>query len=154
MDVIKFIQRNIMSRFSIPRPFKSDNGTYFIDKKVKDLLEQLKIEFYNSTLSYPRCNGQVEASNKTIMNEIKKRLEKAKGKWVKEFPNVLWAYQTTPSKSNKRNALLPGFHFEAVIPLEIGLPTIQTKAYDANHNKEVLAWDLDLKEERRENALI
>ena len=67
-----------MSRFGIPRAFISDNGTQFIGKKLKDLLEQLKIEFYNSTPSYPQCNGQAEATNKTIMNEIKKRLEKAK----------------------------------------------------------------------------
>ena len=53
MDVIRFIQRNILSRFGIPRAFVSDNGTQFVSKKVKDLLEQLKIEFYNSTPSYP-----------------------------------------------------------------------------------------------------
>ena len=51
-DVIKFIHKNIFSRFGIPRAFVLDNGKQFIDKKVKDLLEQLKIKFYNSTPSY------------------------------------------------------------------------------------------------------
>ena len=46
------------------------------------------------------------------------------------------------------------FDFEAVIPLEVGLPTLQTEAYDVGHNEEVLAWDLALAEEWRENALI
>ena len=46
------------------------------------------------------------------------------------------------------------FGFEAIIPLEVGLPTIRTEAYDTNHNEEVLALDLDLADERRENALI
>ena len=45
MDVIKFIRINILWRFDIPRAFISDNGTQFVGKKVKDLLEQLKIEF-------------------------------------------------------------------------------------------------------------
>ena len=89
MNVIKFIKRNILSRFGIPRAFISDNGTQFIDKKVKNLLEQLKIEFYNSTPSYPQCNWKAKVTNKTIMNVIKKRLEKAKGKWVEELLNVL-----------------------------------------------------------------
>ena len=52
MDMIIFIKKNILSRFGIPRAFISDNGTQFNGKKVKDLLEQLKIEFYNSTPSY------------------------------------------------------------------------------------------------------
>ena len=66
-------QKNILSKFNIPRAFISDNETQFNGKEVKDLLEQLKIEFYNSMQSYPQCNGQAEATNKTIMNEIKKK---------------------------------------------------------------------------------
>ena len=52
-NVIKFNCKNILSRFGISRAFVSDNGTRFVRNKVKDLLDQLKIEFYNSTLSYP-----------------------------------------------------------------------------------------------------
>ncbi|GFS29078.1 hypothetical protein Acr_00g0005240 [Actinidia rufa] len=44
--------------------------------------------------------------------------------------------------------------FEAIIPLEVGLPTIRTEAYNTSHNNEVLARDLDLAKERMENALI
>ena len=54
----------------------SDNGTKFMGQKVKKLLDELKIEFYNSTPSYPQCNGQAELYNKTIMHGIKKKLEK------------------------------------------------------------------------------
>ena len=42
-------------------------------KKVKNLLGQLKIELYNLTLSYLQY-GQAKATNKTIMDGIKKRL--------------------------------------------------------------------------------
>ncbi|GFZ15738.1 hypothetical protein Acr_25g0001470 [Actinidia rufa] len=153
-DVIRFIQRNILSRFGIPRAFVLDNGTQFVRSKVRNLLEQLKIEFYNSTPSYPQCNGQAEATNKTIMNGIKKRLEKAKGKWVDELANVLWAYRTTPQKATNETPYSLAFGFEAVISLEVGLPTIRTEAYDTSHNNEVLARDLDLAEERRDNVLI
>ncbi|GFY85715.1 hypothetical protein Acr_04g0004530 [Actinidia rufa] len=88
------------------------------------------------------------------MNGIKKRLEKAKGKWVDELANVLWAYRTTPQKATNETPCSLAYGFEAVIPLEVGLPTIQTEAYDATHNNEVLARDLDLAEEMRDNALI
>ena len=73
----------------------SDNITQFVGQNVKKLLDELKIEFYNSTLSYPQSNGQAEASNMTIMSGIKKRLEKANGRWVEELPSVLCAYRTT-----------------------------------------------------------
>ena len=46
------------------------------------------------------------------------------------------------------------FGFKVVIPLEVGLSTIQTEAYDVSHNEEVLARDLDLDDEQRENTLI
>ena len=53
MDVIKFIYRNILSSFSLHKAFVSENGTQFVGQTVQDLLDQLKIEFYNSTPSYP-----------------------------------------------------------------------------------------------------
>ena len=47
------------------------------------------------------------------------------------------------------------FYFAVVIPLEIGLPIIQTEAYDDNNNVEILiARNLDLADEQRENALV
>ena len=52
MYVIKFIHRNILSRFDIPRALVLDNRTQLLGQKVKDLLGQVKIEFYNSILSY------------------------------------------------------------------------------------------------------
>ncbi|GFS36309.1 hypothetical protein Acr_00g0045290 [Actinidia rufa] len=90
----------------------------------------------------------------TIMNGIKKRLKKAKGKWVEVLLNILWAYQTTPLKATNEMPYSLAFGFEVVISLEVGLPTIRTEAYDASHNEEVLARDIDLTNKRREKALI
>ncbi|GFS46047.1 ovate family protein 13 [Actinidia rufa] len=113
--------------------------------QTMDYLGQLKIEFYDLTPSYPQCNVQAEATNKTIINGIKKRLEKTKGKWVKELPNVLWAYRTTSQKAINEMPYPLAFSFEAIIPLEIGLPTILTEVYDTSYNEAVLARDLDLR---------
>ena len=51
-----------------------------------------------STLRYPQNNGQEEATNKTLLFALKKRLEKTKGIWVDELPGILWAYQMTPRR--------------------------------------------------------
>ena len=43
VDVIRFIRKNILSRFGIPRVFVLDNGTQFVSQKVKDMLDELKM---------------------------------------------------------------------------------------------------------------
>ena len=78
------------------------------------------------------------------MNGIKKRLEKAKGKWVEELENVLWAYRTTSQKAMNKTPYALASRFEAVILLEVDLPIVRTEAYDVSHNEKVLAQDLDL----------
>ena len=87
------------------------------------------------------------------MNKIKKRLKKANGKWVEKFPSLLWVYRMLRKAKNEVPYSLV-FDFEVVISLEAELPTIQIEAYDDIHKDEVLASDLDLAKERRENTLI
>ena len=36
--------------------------------------------------------ASTEVMNNTIVNGLKKRIERAKGKWAEELPNVLWTY--------------------------------------------------------------
>ncbi|GFY90918.1 hypothetical protein Acr_07g0011140 [Actinidia rufa] len=104
---------------------------------------------------YPKEHSiQAEASNKKNHEGIKKRLEKAKEKWVDELPSVLWAYRITLRKAMNERPYFLAFGFKAIISLKVDLPTIRTEAYGANHNEEVLTRGLNLTEERRENALI
>lgn len=84
-----FIWKNIITRFGIARAIIADNGTQFDSMLIKSFCAKYKIKNYYSTPSFPESNSQAEASNKTILDGIKKRLEAAKRKWVKELPNVL-----------------------------------------------------------------
>ena len=77
---------------------------------------------------YPQSNGQAEATNKTLITVLKKRLEQAKGKWVEELPGVLWAYRTTPGRPTGNTPFALAYGMDAIIPTEIGLPTIRTDA--------------------------
>jgi len=45
-----------------------------------------------STPAYPQSNGQAKATDKEIVNGLKKRLDGAKGWWAEELSSVLWAY--------------------------------------------------------------
>ena len=86
------------------------------------------------------------------MNGLKKRLDKAKGKWVEELPHVLWTYRITPRRSTGETPFSMTYGAEAVIPLETGFPTLGTDAFTQDGNDRLLGKSLDLIEERRESA--
>ena len=107
-----------------------------------------------STPAYPQGNGQAEAVNKVIVNGLKKRLDDAKGRWVKELPHVLWTYRTTPQRSTGETPFAMSYGVEAVIPLEANFPMLRTNSFTPSGNDELLGESLDLIEERREKAMI
>ncbi|XP_028064790.1 protein NYNRIN-like [Camellia sinensis] len=126
-DVKKFVWQNVVTRFDIPKALISDNGTQFDGKLFHGFCEELKNEFYNSTPAYLQSNGRAEALNKTILDELKKRLEKAKGKC-----------------STGKTPFALAYGMEAVIPLEIGMPTIRSESFQPDLNNEAVALELDV----------
>ena len=88
------------------------------------------------------------------MNGLKKRLDDTKGRWVEELPHVLWTYRTTPQKSTGETPFSMTYGAEVVIPLENGFPTMRPSAFTSDGNNELLKKNLDLIEERRENAMV
>ena len=88
------------------------------------------------------------------MSGLKKRLDDVKGKWVEELPHVLWTYWTTPHRSIRETPFSMTYEAEAIIPLEIGFPTLRTSSFSPSSNDGLLEKSLDLIEERRENAMV
>ena len=89
-----------------------------------------------------------------ILDGLKKRLDRAKGRWAEELPSVLWAYRTTPRRSTSATPFSLAYGMEAVIPLEVGLPTLRSELCDQGLNDLNVARELDFAEERRETAAI
>ena len=77
-----------------------------------------------------------------------------KGKWVEKLPRVLWTYQITPRKSTGETPFSMIYEAEAMIPLEIGFPTLRTSSFTPSNNDGLLEKSLDLIEERRENVMV
>ena len=102
----------------------------------------------------PRLYKQAEAVNKVIMNGLKKRLDDAKGKWVKELFQVLWTYRITPCRLIGETLSSMAYGVEAVITLKTGFPTLRTSFFTSSNNDGLLRKSLDLIEERRENAIV
>ena len=132
----------------------SDNGLQFDSKMFSKYCGELEITNRYSTLVYPQGNGQAEVVNKVILSGLKKRLDDAKGKWVEELPHVLWTYRTTPCRSIREAPFSMTYGAKAVIPLETGFPTTRTSSFNPKDNDEQLTRNLDLIEEKRENAMV
>uniref|UniRef100_A0A2N9GKE8 Uncharacterized protein n=1 Tax=Fagus sylvatica TaxID=28930 RepID=A0A2N9GKE8_FAGSY len=126
VDTKRFLWKSIITRFGIPWAVISDNGTQF----------------------------EAEVSNKVILDGIKKRLEEAKSRWVEELPSVMWTHRTTRRRSTGETPFALAYGVEAVIPLEVGLPTTRTTEFDVEENESSLRKDLNLVEERRDIATI
>ena len=115
-DVTRFIWKNIICRFGIPRSIVYDNRPQFDNRVYRNFCQEFKIKNLYSTPRYLQSNGQAEASNKTLLTALKKRLDSAKGKWVEELPGVLWAYRTTARKPTDISPFALTYGMEAVIP--------------------------------------
>lgn len=152
--VVKFVKEYVIYRFGIPKVMVSDNGTQFKGKKFLELMETYQIEHHTSYVAYPQSNGQVENANKTIIKGIEKRLEEAKGLWVDELLNVLWAYRTTPRKATNETPFKLAYGTDALVPVEIGLPSYRSIVFNLEKNEEGLRANVDLAEELREKATL
>lgn len=149
-NVESFIWRNISCRFGMPQERVTDNGSQFILDNFSKFYEGWKIELNYSTPRYPQGNGQAKATNKMIIENLKKKLEARKRRWSNELHDVLWAYQTTPRHVTGESMFLLTFGTEALILVEIGSTTLQRQLSFENkdQNQEMLNNSLDAFDER------
>ena len=94
-----------------------------------------------------------EASNKTLLIALKKRLDLAKVKWLDELPGALWAYRTTAGRPTYVFPFALTYGMETIIPTEIGIHTLRTDV-PKQLNTEYMIKDLDMADELRETAAI
>jgi transposase InsO family protein len=149
-----FLWKAIICRFGIPYTLVTDNGTQFDCKPFQDWCAELKIRHFFSSVYYPQSNGQVEATNKTLVKILKKKLPKRKGGWVEYLLEVMWSYRTTTSSATSETPYSLAFGVIAVIPIEIGSPSFRIQHYNLGFNSEGLKLHLDLLEEKREEARV
>ncbi|XP_012477590.1 uncharacterized protein LOC105793211 [Gossypium raimondii] len=69
---MKFLYKNILTRFGTPSSIITDEGSHFDCKLIANALHRYGVKHKLATVYHPQTNGQVEISN----NEIKKIPEK------------------------------------------------------------------------------
>ena len=91
-------------------------------------------------------------TNQTLLKIIKARLDEAKGAWLKEFPNVLWAYKTTVRTPTEETPFSPTYGTKEVIPVEVGITSMKQEVFHEGSNDDQLRINLDCLEESTDRA--
>ncbi|XP_027099188.1 uncharacterized protein [Coffea arabica] len=76
-SIHKFLWRNVVCRFDIPRVLVSDNGRQFADHSLQEWCAELGIQQHFTSVGHPQANGQVENVNRTILHGLRTRIESA-----------------------------------------------------------------------------
>jgi transposase InsO family protein len=77
-NVTKFLWKSIVCRFGIPHALVTDNEKQFVCAHFQKWCSELRIRNNYSTPTFPQSNGQVEATNKTLVQILKKKLGQKK----------------------------------------------------------------------------
>ncbi|GJU04462.1 reverse transcriptase domain-containing protein [Tanacetum coccineum] len=132
----------------------SDNGKQFRDNPFKDWCDKLNIRQRFASVKHPQTNELVERANHSLGEGIKARLDEGSKNWIEEVSHVLWAHRTMIKTSNGDTSFSLTYDTKAVIPVEIGMPSLRCAEVDQILNDEALLLNLDILDEKREKAAI
>jgi hypothetical protein len=153
--VTKFVKTHILCRFGTPRRIISDNGSAFKNSKIYALANKYKIDWKYSSIYYPKANGLAEAFNKTLINILKKTIGDNKRKWHEKLQEALWAYRITCRTPTQATPYALVYGVEAVLPLEIEIPSLRVALHYEASDKEKIRLrleELDALDEKRLQA--
>uniref|UniRef100_A0A2N9F532 Integrase catalytic domain-containing protein n=1 Tax=Fagus sylvatica TaxID=28930 RepID=A0A2N9F532_FAGSY len=155
--VANFIREHIITRFGIPHKIISDNGTPFVNKNVREVLEHYRIKHRRSTPYYPQGNGQAEATNRMLLRILSKMVfDYGKG-WSSHLADTLWAYRGSTKTATGFTPFSLVYGTDAISPTELLVPSprilhgMDLEA-DADICAEARVADLEGLEEARELA--
>ncbi|KAI3734023.1 hypothetical protein L6452_13483 [Arctium lappa] len=92
--VVKFLQKNIFTRFGTPRALISDEGTHFVNNMLEEVLDKYGIKHRVATAYHPQTNGLAELSNREIKGILAKVVKPHRKDWASKLDDALWAYRT------------------------------------------------------------
>ena len=122
--VVRFIKKEIICQYGLPRKIVTDNATNLNNKMMKEMHKDFKIQHHNSTPYRPTMNGAVEAANKNIKKIIQKMIVSYKD-WHEMLPFVLHGYRTSVCTSTGATLFSLVYGMEVVLPFEVKVPSLR-----------------------------
>jgi len=121
--VIRFIKKEIICRYRLPRKIITDNATNLNNKMMKEMCEDFKIQ-HHSMPYQPNMNGAIEAANKNIKKIIQKMIVSYKD-LHEMLPFALHGYQTFVCTSTRATSFSFVYRIEVVLLFEVEVPPLR-----------------------------
>jgi hypothetical protein len=118
-DVISFVKEHVIHRFGIPQTITTDGGSVFVSKEFRKFCEDMGIKLIRSSPYYAQANGQAEASNKSLIKLIKRKIDEYPRRWHEVLSEALWAYRMSCHGAIKTSPYHLVYGQEVVLPWEI-----------------------------------
>ena len=81
MVVLKFLKKNIFSRFGVPKAIISYGGSHFFNKPFENLLAKYGVKHKVATPYHPQTSDQVELANREIKTILMKVVSSNRKDW-------------------------------------------------------------------------
>ncbi|GKU92847.1 hypothetical protein SLEP1_g6519 [Rubroshorea leprosula] len=101
------------------RTITIDQGTVFFSHQVEAFAKEMGFHLLNSTPHYAQANGQVEASNKVVINLLEKMVDDNPRRWHELLSETLWAYKTSQKSSTKMTPFALTYGHDAVLSMKL-----------------------------------
>ena len=87
--VVRFLKKNIFSRFGSPRVLISDGGSHFCNAQLAKVLQHYGVHHKVASPYHPQTNGQAEVSNREIKRILEKTISASRSDWSLKLDDAL-----------------------------------------------------------------
>ena len=129
----------VFSRFGNPYSLHSDQGRNFESKLMTDLCRMQEIRRTRTSPRNPKCNGQVERFNRTLLTMIKCYLKGEQNRWDRHLGCLAGAYRQTRHESTgmSPNLMMLGREVRTAVEIEFGIRTYKQFGHPATYVMEL-----------------
>ena len=99
VETVRLLKR-IFSLFGYPDRVVTDHGKAFTSRYFKKFVTEKQFKHTLNAIACPRANGQVERTNRTILNALRATdPSEASINWANNLPDVIWGINNTLNDS-------------------------------------------------------
>lgn len=134
--VIKAID-DIIIHFGTPTRIITDRGTAFTSNTFERYCKDLNISHILNATATPRANGQVERTNRTLLNSVRTLIEQNNEQnWESKLRQIQWTINTTTNSVTKKSPheLLFGYIPKSIFKDKLTLQMQDDKVVEQREN--------------------
>ena len=98
--LVEFVENMIFRLFGVPEIILTDNGTQFVSKVFKNLLQSYGVNHWLTPAYHPQVNN-TERVNRVITTAIRATLKKSHNHWADDVQSIANAIRTSVHESTK-----------------------------------------------------